>query len=96
MSDLLDNMPEEIRLAGVAYVVSEYVDIPRVGLSPEAERAVKHRGYAYSIHWAMIRGLPIDDSDAAYEAAIEDARTYRSEHPEDTARFLSMRERGRQ
>jgi hypothetical protein len=95
VSDLLDNMPPEIRMAGVAYVVSEYVDIPRVGLSPEAERVVKHRGHYYAHHWAIIRGLPVE-TDADHEAAIEDAKTYRSEHPEDTARFLVMRERGRQ
>jgi hypothetical protein len=89
---IYDNLPDELRLAGVAYVVSEFVDLPRVGLSPEAEAAIRHRSHQYAHHWAVMRGLPALN-DADHEAAIEDARAYRSEHPEDTARFLVMRER---
>jgi hypothetical protein len=89
----LENLPDEVRMAGVAYVVSEFVDIPRVGLSPEAEAAVKHRSFQYAHHWAVMRGWAMDDI-VDYEYAIQDAISYREEHPEDTARFLLMRERG--
>jgi hypothetical protein len=92
---IAENLPPHLRLAGVAYVVSEFVALPRVGLSPEAEAAVKHRSHQYAHHWAVMRGWAVED-DVDYEYAIQDAQTYREEHPEDVARFLELRERSKQ
>lgn len=86
------NLPEHLRIAGVAYVVSEFVAIPRVGLSPEARSAVKQRSHQYAHHWAVIRGLPVE-TEADHESAIRDAETYRSEHADDVDEFLVVRER---
>jgi hypothetical protein len=92
---IAENLPAHLRLAGVAYVVSEFVALPRVGLSPGAEAAVKHRSHQYAHHWAIMRGLPVD-TEADHESAIADAQTYRAEHPDEVEEFLAIRERSKQ
>lgn len=87
-----ERLPDHLRTAGVAYVVSEFVALPRVGLSPEAEAAVRRRSHQYAHHWAVIRGLPVE-TDADHELAIKDAETYRSEHEQDVEEFIAIRER---
>jgi hypothetical protein len=82
----LTHLPDNLRRAGVAWVVSESasdtLDIDR------------HRVYIRAHHWAIIRGLPTG-SDEAYEAAVADAIAYREEHAEDVQAFLDHRERER-
>lgn len=84
MSAFTDNLPDHLRRAGVAYVVSELVS---VGTD---ERIVLLRAHT----WAVMQGLPIETPED-HLAAVEDAVAYREEHEEDVAEFLRLRDVGR-
>lgn len=81
----LTGLPENLRLAGVAWVVSE-------SASEDVTDDDRHRTHIRAHHWAIMRGMDIG-TEAAYEAAVVDAIAYREENAADVQSFLDIRER---
>lgn len=77
-----DNLPDNLRTAGVAWVVSESV---RLGSDPNDVHLRAH-------HWAIMRGLPIKTVEDHAEAAL-DAQRYAVDHMDDVEEFLAYRKR---
>lgn len=78
-----DNLPGNLRTAGVAWVVKESV----LWSDPMDVILRAH-------HWAIMRGMPTE-SEGDHAAAAEDAVRYADEHAEDVAEFLAYRDRER-
>jgi hypothetical protein len=77
-----DNLPDNLRMAGVAWVVAESV---RHGSEPYDVHLRAH-------HWAVMRGLPIATVED-HEAAAKDAECYAIEHVDEVNEFLAYRKR---
>jgi hypothetical protein len=84
MTDM-SNLPENLRRAGVAWVVSE-------SASNDVTDQDTHRTHIRAHHWAIMRGMEIG-TEEAYAAAVADAIAYRENHAQDVQAFLSVRER---
>lgn len=78
-----DNLPDRLRLAGVAWVVEQSF--------LWSEPADTHKR---AHHWAIIRGLPLE-SEVDHHAAALDAMRYAADHAEDVHEFLAYRDRER-
>jgi hypothetical protein len=76
-----DNLPEHLRTAGVAWIVSESA---RNGVD---RRVVHLRAH----HWAVMREIECGD-EASHEEATQDAIAYAAAHADDVAEFLRLRE----
>lgn len=83
----LDHLPEHLRRAGVAWVVSESAAF-------EVEDDDRKRTHLRAHHWAIMRGLPID-TEQAHDEAVADAQAYRDAHEQDVTDFLAWREQER-
>ena len=83
----LSHLPDNLRTAGVAWVVSE-------SASEDVTDEDTHRTHVRAHHWAIIRGLPIGTAEA-YEAAVADAIDYREEHADEVRLFLEHRDQQR-
>ena len=78
-----DNLPDHLRIAGVAWVVADSVLWSEIS-------DVRRRAH----HWAVMRGLPAE-TEADHDAAAADAVTYADEHADDVREFHAFRERRR-
>lgn len=78
-----DNLPDNLRVAGVAWVVSESLEYS----DPSDTRVRAH-------YWAIMRGLPVGSADE-HDAAAADADAYAVAHADEVSEFLAWRERER-